>query len=209
MGLSLEVGYLADLKQYDEESFTFAQSHVEAINGILIANGLPAHHEPEEVERGWGADLFGYSGLHYLRRIAAHLRINNSLPEPGNDNADSDPILTKLYQDVGGGQYQHLIYHSDTDGFYLPIQFDDVLISGRLGMIGSSYRLQNELRQLMSALEIPAELSIEDELVWIAAENQGKGHSKWEQYGIETHTCLTLMEACKQSIQLQAVIAFV
>ena len=209
MGLSIEVGYLADLKEYDLEGFELAKDHLESINGVLIANGLPAHHEPESIEEVWGADLFGYSGLHHLRRIAAHVGAGQPLPEPGTKEAAADPLLDKLYGNPPQGQFQHLIHHSDADGFYLPVEFDDVLISGRLGMIGSTYSLKKELDQLAAVLEIPAELGIDDELVWVAAENQGKGKTTWERYGIETHTCLTLVEACRQSIQHQAVIAFV
>jgi hypothetical protein len=56
----------------------------------------------------------------------------------------------------------HLICHSDAEGFYVPVEFDEVLFSEAEdedealtgGMLGSSYRLRDELVQVAPALGI-------------------------------------------------------
>src|SRR5688572_505740 len=67
MGLSLEVGILADLKEHDPEGAQQFREEFETLNRFLASEGLPPHHEPESCEV-WSGDMWGYSGLHYLRR---------------------------------------------------------------------------------------------------------------------------------------------
>jgi len=143
MGLSLEVGILADLRENDEEGYQHFCNQFDALNTHLNTASLPLHTEPADCEV-WSCDMFGYSGLHYLRRIAAHLDSTGQLPQPGNDNASEDPVLKQYFEHVIGRKpslaqrifakqpgflraFDHLIVHSDAEGFYLPIEFSDVL----------------------------------------------------------------------------------
>ena len=71
MGLGLEVGILADLRENDEEGYEYFRSQLDALNSCLQQANIPDHAEPEDCEV-WSGEMFGYSGLHYLRRFAAH-----------------------------------------------------------------------------------------------------------------------------------------
>jgi hypothetical protein len=148
--------------------------------------------------------------------------LGKELPPPGDDDAGSDPVLKDYYRifdaSFGRGQaagmpFQHLIIHGDAEGYYLPVEFDDVIIPEASleiagGMLGSSHALLRECRELAQALELPADLSLEDEALFQAVENQGEGETNWESYGIESYTCLALMKACEASIDTGAAIVF-
>jgi hypothetical protein len=153
--------------------------------------------------------MYGYSGLHYLRRIAAHLASGNGLSPPGDDKASDDPILRGLYAQFRNPsrskQFQHLIHHSDADGFYLPLAFQDVILPSpalRVAgeMLGSSVALLEECSELAKTLELPLDLDPESDEVQNAADWQGQGDTKWQHYGVESLTCLALYRACQVSL---------
>ena len=230
MGLALEVGILADLRENDEEGYEYFRSQLNALNKYLQQANISDHTEPEDCEV-WSGEMFGYSGLHYLRRFAAYLDSTGRLPSPGGDDSSKDPILEQYYQAVDDSKasfmsrllgkqknikrsFDHLILHSDAEGFYLPIEFPNVLfpdesleIAG--GMVGSSYRLLRECERIAAALEIPADLDETSDVLWEAADSQGEGSLKWERYGIESFSCVCLMRGCMKSIELGAALVFV
>ncbi|MET0645859.1 MAG: hypothetical protein ABW208_04510 [Pyrinomonadaceae bacterium] len=224
MGLVLCVGVPPEIRESDPEYVAYFEQQVEVINDVLEQFGLPPHSEPFDVEdeRTFEYDMIGHSGLHYLRRVAAHLALGQELPAPGDDGAASDPVLDDYYKifdvnfargESSGIPFQHLIVHGDAEGYYLPVEFDDVIIPDASleiagGMLGSSHALLRECRELARALELPEDLSLEDEKVWRAAESQGEGEAKWEQYGVESYTCLALIEACEASVETGAAIVF-
>ena len=109
--------------------------------------------------------------------------------------------------------FDHLIMHSDAEGFYLPLEFANVLfpdesleIAG--GMVGSSYGLLRECERIAAVLEIPADLDETSDAVWEAADSQGEGSLKWERYGIESFSCICLMQGCRKSIEARAALVF-
>ena len=224
MGLALCVGVPSEIRDSDPEYIAYFEEQVEAINGVLESFGLPLHHEPFDVEdeRTFECDMIGYSGLHYLRRLAAHLALGRELPPPGGDDAGGDPVLSDYYRifdasfargEASGIAFQHLIVHGDAEGYYLPVEFEDVIIPDASleiagGMLGSSHALLRECRELAQGLELPEDLSLEDERVWQAVESQGEGEAKWERYGIESYTCLALIRACEASVDTGAAIVF-
>lgn len=231
MGLCLVVGVLQDM-QDDEEAVADFEEQFSEVNRLLRAKGLPEHHEPRTpaVDQHWSCDMIGYSGLHYLRRLAAHLWAENKLPPPGDHSAANDPLLTRYYVSMGqstasglgrlfgrgkplGPRFDHLIRHSDAEGYYLPQPFDDVLydhegtgVAG--GIIGSMPRLLAECEQLAQVLEFPLDLDPESEEVYEAVESQGEGKTTWERYGVESYSCLVLHHACRKSIDWGAAIVF-
>ena len=224
MGLALCVGVPSEIRESDPEYIEYFERQVEAINGVLEQFGLPLHREPFDVEdeRTFECEMIGYSGLHYLRRLAAHLALGRELPPPGDDGAASDPVLNDYYRifdasfargESSGITFQHLIVHGDAEGYYLPVEFDDVIIPDASleiagGMLGSSHALLRECKELAQALELPEDLSPEDDAVWQAVESQGEGEAKWERYGVESYTCLALMKACETSVETGAAVVF-
>jgi hypothetical protein len=214
----------SEIRESDPEYVEYFEQQVEAINGVLESFGLPPHREPFDVEdeRTFECEMYGYSGLHYLRRLAAHLALGKELPPPGDDGAAADPVLSDYYKifdasfargQAAGMPFQHLIVHGDAEGYYLPVEFEDVIIPDASleiagGMLGSSHALLRECRELAQALELPADLSVEDERLWLAADAQGRGEAKWERYGVESFTCLRLIRACEASVETGAAVVF-
>src|SRR5579864_5137770 len=151
MGLALSVGILEDLRENDAEGYEMFRDYFRQVNQALEHEGLPAHNEPNEVAREHRVsfEMFGYSGLHYLRRIAAHKHYTGLLPPPGNNGAGDDPLLQNYCRDanvqweqgltrlvrsferlqrnralkVPPRKFDHLIDHSDCESFCLPIRF--------------------------------------------------------------------------------------
>jgi hypothetical protein len=224
LGLALCVGVPSEIRESDAEYVAYFEQQVEAINGVLESFGLPPHREPFDVEdeRTFECEMIGYSGLHYLRRVAAHLALGRELPPPGDDGAASDPVLSDYYKifdasfargQATGMPFQHLIVHGDAEGYYLPVEFEDVILPDASleiagGMLGSSHALLRECRELARVLELPEALSPEDDAVWQAAESQGEGVEKWERYGVESYTCLALIKACEASVETGAAVVF-
>ena len=229
MGLSLEVGILADLRDNDPGGEAAFRDSFEVLNRYLASIGMPAHREPSACEV-WSADMIGYSGLHYLRRLAAHVDATATLPPPGDDTSPEDPILDAYFADVDGRrqgllaglfgrrrrfarQYDHLLVHGDSEGFYLPADFPRVLVPPREfpvpgGMVGSAPRLLEELTRLASLLAIPETVGPASEPLWEAVESQGEGEATWERFGIESHACVVLREGCRRCIASGAALVF-
>ncbi|PQO41409.1 hypothetical protein [Blastopirellula marina] len=220
MGLALEVGILADLKTADEEGYDHIREQLSLVNQLLAANQLPAHNEPEEIPV-FSCGMFGYSGLHYLRRIAAHLLVNDAVPEPCVDQPTEDPAMFDCYDEIATMQdarsdewkrFDHLLCHSDAEGYYLPQEFDEVLFDlddlGVAGFqVGSSVKLLQECTTLAAALGMPTDLDPEDPIFYEAATNQGTG-AGWQRYGMECYSCIRLISAARHSIEHGAAIVF-
>ena len=218
MGLALEVGVLADLKGTDDEESvsTLHNEQFEIINKALRADGLGEHIEPQEPSETFSCGMFGYSGLHYPRRIAAHLALGKPIPPPGDQHADKDPLLYGEYwQRFEAGErlkFQHLIVHNDAEGYYVPVDFErprdltEFQLTGGWG--GSTQRLHAECNDLARALNMPVEMDHESDEIWDLLKTQGQGQLRWQQYGIETFTCLRLLAASEVSLRAGAAIVF-
>jgi len=217
MGLALEVGILADLKEADAEGFAYFKELFGILNQVLSEAGLGTHLEPEELNEVFSRGMYGYSGLHYLRRIGAYLALGRPLPPPGDYEAANDPVLDRDYFDsfitAENPKYQHLIMHSDTEGFYVPIDFEGPLVAIDIpllgGLLGSTQQLQAECRELASIFGVPAGMDAAARELMKAIETPGQGREKWQQYAVETFTCLQLIAACDASLRTKAAIAFV
>lgn len=228
MGLCIAVGHYSEVVTDDESFAEEMIAQLGNLNHYLLSVGLPVHREPVNCEsNSW--DMFGYSGLHYLRRIAAHLDLRNQLPPPGDKDAPEDPVIREYYR-LADGQpaswfqrmiwnvpkkrsFDHLVLHGDAEGYYLPIDFPAVLFPGGDfeipgGMIGSTHRLKSECERLAIALQLPLNIDPEAEEVWEAAESQGQYGVGWQRYGVESYICLRLLAACEHSLRTGAAIVF-
>lgn len=232
MGLCLSVGFMADLKENDPEGYENFKALMAKVNQALNAEGLPPHHEPETVSPAdfISLDMFGYSGLHYLRRVAAHITFTGKLPLPGDNDSSNDPLVEQyntesLEEEAPKSllslfkkspkisfDFNHLMHHSDCEGYYLPLDFTNVIfpdpelkIPG--AMIGSSHRLLQECQRLAEALSIPNDMDPESDELWEAADNQGEGDG-FQRYGVESFTCVRLIHACEASIRSGAALVY-
>ncbi|MBX9952241.1 MAG: hypothetical protein K2Y39_23910 [Candidatus Obscuribacterales bacterium] len=222
MGLSLEVGLIAwqiANGQLDEE----LKHELERLNEFLTSRGMQKHIEPTNCA-SLSFGMYGYSGLHYLRRIAAHLALCGKLPEPdtnAGEGPNQDPILREYFEralsqeDGISRTFDHLILHSDADGFYIPQQFAKVLIDETREQVcgefvGSSFSLLSECETLANALELPLSIDPEGEEIYDAVDNPESGSDceKWKQYGIESFTCIRLYLAANHSVETGAAIIF-
>lgn len=231
MALVLQTGILAQVRIEDEVQYLAIQRELAQIGDFLNKNGVVhTFQEPTQltIDRVWSTDMYGYLGLHYLRRVAAHLFLEKQLPPPGDWNASNDPVLVRYFEQYFGGNittltkqvltrkkvfpFEHLIIHSDTDGYYFPIDFQRVLVTNDSelcgGFIGSTYRLIEELQELAQVLQLDLNHNIDDIDLYDAAEDQGHGNALWERYGVESFTCLKLYKGCLESIENRCVLAF-
>ena len=209
MGLNITVGILADLAENDPEAIEELMPDFEIIIRLLRLNNLPEHREPTQLpmlnDRS-GASSFPYSFLHRLRRFYAKLIARPvELPEPltENESPAHDPILDEV-----GSAKHHLLWHSDCEGYYIPVDFPEVLTGeGIAGAgIGSSVRLLGELTQIANPLGIAlknGKLSDTD-AASIAEADEVNGGPFW----IERLVWLTLYEASRLSIEHRAAIHF-
>ncbi|WP_198088056.1 hypothetical protein [Variovorax sp. E3] len=164
MGLAISVGRLADFLEHDPEGAEWFEGDFDIVNQVLAAADLPPHAEPRELPPlDLRASLrgFPYSFIHYLRRAYAHCVVSpgwTATPVADGVDPSEDPAIQAALDVVES----HLICHSDAEGFYVPVDFEDVLFSESEsedealtgGMLGSSYRLRDELVQVAPALGI-------------------------------------------------------
>ena len=99
LGLSVSVGYLADVLRGDPEGSTEVSNCFARLNEALLAAGCERHDEPVELETAlrFSCDMWGYSGLHHLRRVAAYAAFRLATPSPIADGAAEDPVLKRYY----------------------------------------------------------------------------------------------------------------
>ena len=172
MGLAVCVGMLAELLEDEPEGAEAFEEELAEANRVLAAAGLPQHTEPREpleLDSRASIDGFPYSFIHYLRRAYAHRVLSPDwMATPLAD--DVDPTADPKIQALLDGPESHLLCHSDAEGFYVPVDFKDVLFDENDdeededdeeeetglpgGMLGSSYRLLEELVFVAPALGI-------------------------------------------------------
>jgi hypothetical protein len=155
MGLAVGVGVLADLIIHDEEGADWLRRSLADVNTVLARNDLPAHREPERFgkpPRLHGCMSFPYSFLHYLRRAFAHVR--EGLPVPDDD--ELRPKHDRVVEDAGSMLDSHLLCHSDAEGFYVPIDFEEPIFDDDVlaHMLGSSQGLLRELIEVAPHIDI-------------------------------------------------------
>jgi hypothetical protein len=213
MGLSISVGVLAYLIENDEEGANGLAATLRGVNEVLIEHDQPTYEEPEQVPplvSRAALTGFSYAFLHYLRRFYANIAHDPKwIPTltPDHESATDDPILDEeMYM-----MSSHLLCHSDSDGFYLPIDFDEIIIDAEGGdripggIVGSSYKLMRELIEIAPSLGIKlraANLSDDEatRINTIAASEEG--------FWIEHLVWISLFEAARLSIEQKSAIVF-
>jgi hypothetical protein len=199
MSLAIAVGVLSgpsDSAEYHREQFRH-------VNRVLAENGLPPHVEPETLPdfpyRGqlisfpyaWTPYL--YRAVAYARRAPAEFRPVREGENPGKDKR----VDAELYTFAES----HLICHSDTQGYFVPIDFPDVLADqeGRLPgrILGSSQQALAELVRTAPLLGIALkDGELTDEAAAIIAKVPDESHPYW----IERKVWLSMFEAFRLSV---------
>ena len=230
MGLNLIVGVLEAVEAEDREAM---RDEIARLNRFLAAAQLDTHVEPETHPDGvWDAQMWGYTGLHYLRRLAAHLRDGRD-PKPFRPDADptKDRLVKAYYRhadwyvdenDVSfhespphpGRPFDHLVLHMDDEGFYVPQRFSGVLMTYTEGddgskPVGSSQMLKEECEYLADWLELSLAIDPEGDEVWDAADNGARpGDPNWKRFGIESFTCLRVHRGASESVRSGRLLVF-
>ena len=214
MGLAIEVGYLAEaLAQDDAEWVEDFESTLAAVNRVLAAERLPRHVEPRTapaLATRCSTTGFPYSTLHYLRRAYAH-RLSDpawtatAVPDDV-DPADDAEVETQTEQFES-----HLLCHSDCEGWYLPIDFPQVVFASEDddipgGMLGSTQRLRAELALVAPALGIA--LQADGELSDAEAARLDGAVSEDRPLWRELLAWLALWEAARLSLASGCAIVF-
>ena len=209
MGLCITVGPLSDFLEFDPEGADYVRDEMIIVNGVLQMHGLPRHDEPETLpkfESRAPLQSFSYSYLHHLR--AAYAFAVRDLPLPNNLDVArrTCPELENEFK----RNRSHLICHSDAEGFYVPIDFEQPLVDpqspdrvpGR--WIGSTQRLQVELLQVAPSLGLPTEPNLSDEAIERLSRETRDDEPRW----IPRKVWVALIEACRLSLQFRAAIQF-
>jgi hypothetical protein len=209
MGLAITVGILAELAENDPEGVEHVGADFEIINDVHHRPGLPEHREPStlpKLDDRTGIGSFPYSFLHHLRRFyAKRIAQSDRVPEPvaEGESPAHDPFLDQV-----SSPRHHLLWHSDCEGYYVPLDFPEVLEDDGIAVagIGSSVRLLDEFRLIAAPLGIvlrDGRLSDAD-AASIAEEDENTGGPYW----IERLVWLALFEAARLSIEHRAAIHF-
>ncbi|ALG06542.1 hypothetical protein [Kibdelosporangium phytohabitans] len=190
MGLAISVGPGEYEEEFDELSAGLKELGVEwsapTVRGDL--SGRAAHMS------------FGYSTVHFLRRAYALTKAGrpvtpvSTIPDM---EQDSDVVAeeAEMFE-------SHLLCHSDSDGYYVPVDFETPEVVDDQ-FVGSSQRLLVELRFCAAALGIA--LAEDGTLSDAEAE---RINALETPYPFEWLAWLALHEACLMSIESGHAIVF-
>lgn len=214
MSLAIEIGSLAfQISEGDEGSIQSMREDFENLNSVLSELGLPTHNEPEhlpETDSRAKTQSFSYSTIHHLRRAYAyHLDSPEDPIEYIDEDEDpSEDIILDLELD---NMRSHLIAHSDTEGFYVPVDFTQVVIDPTdqdriLGQyLGSSFQLQRELQEISPKLGIGL---VEGKLLDSEADSINQCVSNDGPFSNEKLAWIALWEASRLSLEHGTAIVF-
>ncbi len=160
MGLALNVGYLADMKLHDTEGYDWAKQALARVVTVLKDNQCPIWEEPEVFSASLRPHLssFPYSWIHFLRRAYAWQNEHPGVEVPPSAREISEDD-DRLIETVALDFRSHLLCHSDAEGYYVPVDFEEPIFDDRVpgSMLGSSFALKRELAKIAPLLEINLE----------------------------------------------------
>jgi hypothetical protein len=238
MGLTLGVGLFAFVNKENAFDGDDCSNHYDALNEILLEAGMALYSDPNDfpVDEIFDVQMWGYSGLHAIRRLAAHFVCTGTLPVPSlNTDYAADPLIQRLNEQFLDGlnlkynglpkfgfskpksppRFEHLMMHSDSEGYYLPTEFRHVVFDtadrsggGVGGMIGSAPCLLKECLELAALLNLPLELDIESEEFWLNADSPPAQGELWQIYGVEAFGLARLIRGCNVAIKHNAALVF-
>lgn len=203
MSLAISVGVLAG-DQPDSDAAAYHRRNFGHVNRVLAANGLPPHEEPESLpDFPYRGQLisFPYAWTPYLHRAVAFARRAPDQFRPvreGENPAKDKRVDAELYTFAES----HLICHSDTEGYFVPIDFPDPLadqegeLPGRV--LGSSQRALADLVRTAPLLGILLDgRELSDEVARAVSQEPDESHPYW----IERKVWLSMFEAFRLSVE--------
>lgn len=212
MSLAISVGVLADAPDADPEAVEYDRKNFRRVNHVLAENGLPPHEEPESLPtfpyRGQ-CPSFPYAWTPYLYRAIAFARRAPEQFSPvreGENPGKDKRVDAELYTFAES----HLICHSDTEGYFVPIDFPEPLYDNVPGglpgrVLGSSQQAFKELVKTAPLLGIRLEgQNLSDEAALEIAEESDEAHPFW----IERKVWLAMFEAFRLSIEYKCAVVY-
>lgn len=215
MGLAVATHVYADALKSDDDAERLAElrEQLRAINELLAGEGVSPHEEATErgvvIARGRMGGV-PYSFVHYLRRAyarAVEMPQEVLAPVAAGEDPTADPAVESLSYMFES----HLLCHSDCEGYYVPVDFDEVLFPDDSlglpgGMVGSSAALLRELVYVAPYLGITlvdGELGdAEIERIHLALEDEEDPLYR------ERETWLLFYEAARVSVANRTLITF-
>jgi hypothetical protein len=113
----------------------------------------------------WEGEIADFAHIYHLRVLAAHVGAGRDIGKLKlarlQRTEEPDPLLSEIWQGDVTSPYDHLINHSLTDGFYLPVDFESPIWAQgsddgdeeSIVSFGSAVALERELRELKAALD--------------------------------------------------------
>lgn len=212
MSLAISVGVLAGGPAADPEAATYDRQAFAHINRVLAENELPPHHEPEDLPpfpyRGQLIS-FPYHWLPYLYRAVAFARRapGKFTPVAAGDNPAKDKrIDTELYTFAES----HLICHSDTEGYFVPIDFPYPIADNQPGglpgrVLGSS---QQALKELVRTAPLLGISLVDQDLSDMDASNIATEPDESHPLWIERKVWLSMFEAFRLSVKYRCAVVY-
>jgi hypothetical protein len=222
MSVVITVGWLDEMRRFNEEGFADYRAFFQDVSAMLAKRNL-AFVEPENLGgRGWGWQVFPPNGIAYLQRLAVYLWQKEEWPAPGTEDMGNpledeeidleleDCYIEETEPNSKGQRFNHLVCHPCREGFWLPVDFDEIIfeeIQGGREQFGSSIRLEREVMEIVRLLELPLDLDprkreVEDRTRFASRDSE----VPWQRYGIEAYSCLLLYHAARASRELGAAI---
>lgn len=210
MEVCIRVGVLADLLKETSSEADVWQERMDYVGEVLQRSGYFEHLEPDELpdlDSRSTRDCFPSEWIHRLRRVVAHVIEEpnwRAVPPQDDESATADEV----YQRQSLIPNSHVICHCEHDGFYVPIDFRPLLgdvqdeMSG--GLIGSSYRVFEELIACAASLDI----SFDGESLSDEQAHRISAASKTDPLRPEKTVWLRLFEAARLSIEHGTAICF-
>jgi hypothetical protein len=206
MSLGVTVGRLA-VWQDDREVLELIRQEIREIDRVLLANGLPAHIEPEtlpKLERRSGLDHMPYSWFAaLLRAIAFSRQAPEEFAAASEDDNPLDHPHVRAEQALRGS---HLICQG-VEGYFVPLDFPKPLSDPRGKLVGRTLgSSQAALRELVAVAPVLDIRLAKGKLSNALAEKINK-EEEGPHYS-ERQAWLILFESFRLGIEHKAAVAF-
>lgn len=190
VGSMISVSPDDDRAMYEEE-----KSWIEDVQDVLREDGIDIDLTVAPGTEPWTGGIDRFVDLDNLRRFAVHLERGEALSglNLDEDEEEVDPLLADIWEGVTQTRFTHLINHQLEGGYYLPVDFPEVIWLTYEDEEAESDWDQEEVVSFGSSVALLRELNELEPLLL-----QSDGHSDMEP---ALKAMRTLREAAEQSVQ--------